>query len=48
VESTTNNGASWAAFRSYTNHLVASTDEPLREFRSTVEIGRPTELVSPR
>lgn len=48
VESSTNNGASWAAFRSYTNHLVASTDEPEREFRSAVEVGRPTELVTPR
>lgn len=48
VESTTNNGASWAAFRSYTNNLVVSTDKLAREFRSVVEIGRPTELVSPK
>jgi fibronectin type 3 domain-containing protein len=48
VESTTNNGASWASFRDYTNHLVATTDEPERKFRSIVEVGRPIELVSPR
>lgn len=48
VESSTNNGASWAAFRSYTNHLIASTDEPEREFRSVIEVSRPTELVTPR
>jgi fibronectin type 3 domain-containing protein len=48
VESTTNNGASWAVFRRYTNNVIASTDEPERVFRSAVFVGRPTELVSPR
>ena len=48
VESTTNSGVSWTAFRSYTNNVIASTDEPERVFRSSVEIGRPTELVTPK
>jgi len=48
VESTTNNGASWAAFRSYTNNVIASTTEPERKFRSAVFVGTPAELVMPR
>lgn len=48
VESTTNNGASWAVFRSYTNNVIASTDEPERLFRSKVSTGPPLELVTPR
>lgn len=48
VESSTNNGATWAAFRAYSNNVVASTDEPERKFRSVVEVGHPTELVMPR
>lgn len=47
VESRAGDGA-WAKFRSYTNHIVASTDEPEREFRSFVSIGTPSELVTPR
>ena len=37
VESTTNNGALWSVFRRYTNNMIASTDEPERMFRSSVE-----------
>lgn len=48
VESSMNSGASWSMFRNYTNNVIASTNEPEMIFRSTVSIGRPTELVSPR
>ena len=48
VESTTNGGAQWTQFRRYTNNVIASTDEPERMFRSTVFVGTPAELVSPR
>jgi fibronectin type 3 domain-containing protein len=44
VESTTNNGASWSSFRSYTNNVIASTHEPERKFRSAVFVGTPAEL----
>lgn len=48
VESTTNNGAQWTVFRSYTNHIIASTAEPERKFRSAVFVGTPADLVLPR
>jgi fibronectin type 3 domain-containing protein len=48
VDSTTNNGASWASFRRYTNNVIAATDEPERKFRSAVFVGTPAELVIPR
>lgn len=48
VQSTTNNGATWTSFRSYSNNVVAATDEPERKFRSAVFVGTPAELVIPR
>ena len=35
-------------FRSYTNNILASTDEGQRKFRAMVSIGTPVELVKPR